>query len=78
MAGDCIPFMGNSTTQLDWGFDLKKVRDIAIANRLQCGMDFPHPDSDHFEDKKGLNWRDMLHLYTTGQFIPGTHFIKLP
>lgn len=77
LAGDIAPFVLNSLTQLDWSFDYAKIRDLAIAHGLQCGMDFPHPDYDHFEDKKGLNWRDMLHLYTIGKFIPGTHFIDI-
>lgn len=77
LAGDICPFVLNSTTKLDWSFDFKKIRDIAISHGLQCGMDFPHPDMDHFEDKKGVNWRDMLHLYTIKKFIPGTHFIAI-
>lgn len=78
LAGDVCPFVLNSTTKLDWSFNFKKIRDSAIAHGLQCGMDFPHPDMDHFEDKKGLNWRDMLHKYTVGDFILNTHFINIP
>jgi peptidoglycan LD-endopeptidase CwlK len=78
LAGDMAPFVLNSLTQLDWSFDYKKIRDVAIAHGLQCGMDFLHPDEDHFEDKKGLNWRDMLHKYTIKDFIPGTTFINIP
>lgn len=78
LAGDICPFVLNSKTQLDWSFDFKKIRDAALAHGLQCGMDFKHPDEDHFEDKKGLNWRDMLHKYTIGDFIPGTQFINIP
>lgn len=75
---DICPFKLNSTTELDWGFNFHTIRDMAIANGLQPGIDFPHPDSDHFENKFGLGWRDMLHKYTIKDFIPGTQFIQIP
>jgi peptidoglycan L-alanyl-D-glutamate endopeptidase CwlK len=77
LAIDICPFVLNSTTQLDWSFDFKKIRDAAISNGLQCGMDFPHPDYDHFENKYGYNWRDLLHKYNAKDFILGTEFVNI-
>lgn len=62
---------------LDWNFNFKTIRPIALAHGLQCGMDFPHPDMDHFENKFGMNWRDMLHKYTVKDFIAGTTYINI-
>lgn len=80
LAFDSIPFMDGSLTTLDWDFDLKSVESIAIACGLECGMDWPEPktDSDHFENRFGLEILDAYHLYTIKDFIPGTEFINLP
>lgn len=61
----------------NWHFDYSKLRLIAQKYSLQMGLDFPHPDYDHFEDKFGIGWREMYHRYITNDFIPNTHFIRL-
>lgn len=62
---------------VDWKFDYSKLRDLAKKHNLEMGLDFPHPDSDHFEHKFGLNWRDMYHKVTIKDFMPGTDFINI-
>lgn len=63
---------------IDWKYDYSKLRPLAIKHGLGMGLDFPHPDYDHFENRFGLNWRDMLHKYTIKDFIIGTQFINIP
>lgn len=62
---------------IDWNYDYNKIVPFAEKYDLQCGINFPHKDSDHFEDKMGLNWRDMLHKYQMKDFIPGTIYINI-
>lgn len=62
---------------IDWKFDYSKLRDLAKKHNLEMGLNFPHPDYDHFEHKFGFNWRDFLHKYTVKDFIPGTQFINI-
>lgn len=62
---------------IDWKFDYSQLRDLAKKYNLEMGLDFPHPDYDHFEHKFGSSWRDFLHKYTVKDFIPGTQFINI-
>lgn len=76
LAGDCCPYLPNSK-KLDWKYDFKKLKPFAVKYSLTCGIDFPHPDSDHFENKFGYNWRDLLHKYHMKDFIPGTNYLNI-
>jgi peptidoglycan LD-endopeptidase CwlK len=62
---------------IDWHYDYRKLRKLSNKYGFQMGLDFPHPDYDHFENKFGHNWRDLLHKYTIKDFIPGTHLVNI-
>jgi peptidoglycan L-alanyl-D-glutamate endopeptidase CwlK len=74
LAIDMVPIINGV---INWHYDYSKLRPLAQKYGLGMGLDFPHPDYDHFEDRFGLNWRDMLHLYTIKDFIPNTQFIRI-
>lgn len=76
IAIDLVPFNSDMKT-LDWNFDFSKLKPFATTAGLQCGMDFPHPDEDHFENKFSHNWRDLLVKYQSKDFIPGTTFVNI-
>ena len=74
LAVDICPYAVGQNT-LDWNYDFTILKVMAEANGLQCGMDFPSPDEDHFENKFGLTWEEMLEKYNEKDFIEGTEFI---
>ena len=78
---DLVPFFPPvnpmNQTGLNWKYTFGAIKADALALGLQCGMDFPHPDYDHFENKFGYNWRDLLHKHTVKDFIPGTTFVNI-
>lgn len=76
LAVDIAPFLAG-TRIINWHFDYSKLRALAAKHGLTMGLDFTHPDSDHFENKLGLNWRDMQHMVAVKDFIPGTQFINI-
>lgn len=76
LAADCCPYLAGSK-KLDWKYDFIKLKPFAVKNGLTCGIDFPHKDSDHFENKFGYNWRGLLHKYQMKDFIPGTQFVNI-
>lgn len=75
LAVDIVPL--NPDGSIDWHYNYEKIKDIAIKHGLGCGIDFQKPDYDHFEDRFGYNWRDLLHKYTIKDFIPGTEFVNI-
>ena len=79
IAGDVVPFMIGSTTELDWAFDFKTIRQEAIDNGLECGMDWVKPltDLDHFENRFGYTWEQLLAKYEARDFIEGTQFVNI-
>ncbi len=46
---------------------------------MTWGGNFPEGfhDNPHFENKFGHNWRDLLVLHNTGNFIPGTTYVNI-
>lgn len=78
LAIDVCPLV-TGTGHLDEEFDFHALLPDAAAAGLTAGLNFPAgmTDPDHFEDKLGYNWRTLLHLYTTGDFIPGTTFVNI-
>lgn len=56
-----------------------KVVSIMKAHGMQWGGDFPEGfhDNPHFENHYGHNWRELLAIYTVGDFIPGTSFVNI-
>lgn len=56
-----------------------KVVTIMKKYGMTWGGDFPDGfhDNPHFENKYGHNWRDLLALHNTGNFIPGTTYVNI-
>ena len=79
LAVDICPFMVGSTTELDWNFDFKTIRQTALDHGLECGMDWPEPetDLDHFENRFSFTWEQLLAKYETRDFIEGTQFVNI-
>jgi hypothetical protein len=63
-------------THLDWEYDFFKLVPFAEKYGITWGGLFPSPDRDHFENKFGHNWRDLLTLHNASSFIPGTEFVN--
>lgn len=79
LALDSVPFIEGSTTELNWNFVYSTIRNIAINNSMECGMDWPEPltDIDHFENRFGYTWEQLLAKYNAKDFIPNTTFVNL-
>lgn len=75
IAIDIVPV--NPDGSINWKFNYNSIRSIAVKYGMGLGIDFPHPDYDHFENRYGLNWRDLLHKYTIKDFIDGTEFVNI-
>lgn len=65
----------NPDGTINWNFDYHKL--LPYMGKMTWGGVFPKPDMDHFENKYGLNWRDLLHKYQIKDFIPGTEFVNI-
>lgn len=76
IAVDFCPFTLDGFA-LDWHYDFSKIRPLAQKYGMTMGLDFPSPDSDHFENKYGYNWRDLLHKKAVGDFIPNTTWVRI-
>lgn len=74
LAVDMVPIINGV---VNWHYNYALLRPLAQKHGLEMGLNFPHPDYDHFEHKFGINWRDMLHKYTVKDFIQGTQFINI-
>lgn len=79
LAIDICPFFPGKD-ELNWNYDFQAVLPYAQAEGITAGMTWPKPktDEDHFELTYGHNWRDLLHLYTIKDFLPGTQFVNIP
>lgn len=67
----------NDDGTINWDFQYSKINYLALKYGFTWGGSFPKVDEDHYENKYGYNWRDLLHLYTTGKFIAGTQFVDI-
>lgn len=78
LAADICPFK-HEAQGLDWHYDFSKLAPIAAEFGITWGGNFPalKKDADHFENKMGYNWRDLLHKYHMRDFIPGTNYVNL-
>lgn len=76
LAIDIVPFTTDGKN-LNWNFDFEKLKPFAEKHGMQCGIDFSSPDPDHFENKFGHNWRDLLAMVDLKKFIPGTGFVNI-
>lgn len=78
LAGDVCPYKPGKQG-LDWNYDFSKIAAIGKQYNITWGGDFPvgKKDADHFENKYGLNWRELYHRYNNKQFIPGTTYVVI-
>jgi hypothetical protein len=76
LAIDAVPFNDDGVT-LNWNYNFDLLRPFAIKQGMTLGLDFPKKDSDHFENKYGYNWRDLLHKYQDKDFISGTQYVNI-
>lgn len=78
LAADICPFKKGSHG-LDWNYDFGKLAKIAAEYGIAWGGNFPigKKDPDHFENKMGYNWRDLLHKHDHKDFIAGTTYVNL-
>ena len=56
-----------------------KVVSIMEANGMFWGGNFPEGfhDNPHFENRYGYNWRTLLALHNSGNFVPGTSYVAI-
>lgn len=62
---------------LNWDFKFSELEPFALPYGITWGGHFPSPDMDHFENKLGHNWRDLLALYKAANFIEGTQYVNI-
>ena len=74
LAVDAAPLVNGNVI---WTFDYKILKPIADGHSIEMGLFFPHPDSDHFEHKFGLDIKEAYHREAVKDLIPGTSFINL-
>ena len=69
----------NPDGSINWNYDYRNVLPIAARHGIAAGLNFPSgkKDPDHFENTFGYNWRDLLHKYNAGDFIPGTQYVNI-
>lgn len=76
LAIDCVPFNPDGLT-LNWEYNFNILTQYAIKYGITWGGLFPSPDRDHWENKFGHTWEDLLVMYNEGNFIPGTQFLNI-
>lgn len=76
LAIDVVPFKEDGKT-LDWEYNFQKLVPYAIKYGITWGGYFPSPDRDHFENKLGRNWQDLLVMYEDHKFIPNTQYVNI-
>lgn len=76
LAIDIVPLNGK---KMDWNFNFMRLVNIGSQWNITWGGNFPgsFKDYDHFENKCGLNWRDLLKKYQAKDFIAGTEFVNI-
>jgi len=74
LAIDIVPLIGGKP---EWKYDFLSLKPHADKYGITMGYFFPARDADHFENKYGHNWRDLLDLHEKKNFIPGTTFVNI-
>lgn len=74
IAIDVVPLIDG---KMDWEYSFEKLVPFAANYGITWGGNFPSPDRDHFENKFGHNWRDLLSLYEAKHFIEGTTYVNI-
>lgn len=76
MAVDIVPLSADGKS-LDWNYKFSELESFALPYGITWGGHFSSPDPDHFENKLGHNWRDLLALYKAGKFIEETTYVNI-
>lgn len=76
LAVDVVPVYKNGTA-LDWDYHFEKLVPYAAKYGITWGGNFPAPDADHFENKMGHGWRDLLAMKEAGNVIAGTEYVNI-
>lgn len=77
--------------KINWDFNYSLIQPIAREFGLVWGADWDNDgktkaqgdkdehlvDMPHFELTFGYNWRVLLQKYNAGEFIEGTHYVKM-
>lgn len=76
LAIDIVPIVGNKE---DWNANEMRFANIGAQYNITWGGNWNGnlKDYDHFENKCGLNWRDLLNKYNNKEFIEGTNFVVI-
>lgn len=76
LAVDIVPL--SSSGGLNYNYDQSKWTNIAAQYDITWGGNWSgFKDMDHWENKMGHNWRDLLDLYHQKKFIPGTQYVDI-
>lgn len=76
LAMDAAPVSVNG--EINYNYDQSKWANIAAQFNISWGGNWTgFKDMDHWENKLGHNWRDLLDLYNKKDFIPGTSFLNI-
>ena len=77
LAVDGGPLKANG--EVDYDYDQSKFANIFAQYNITWGGNFPgnFKDMDHWENKLGHNWRDLLAKYQAKDFIPGTEYVNI-
>lgn len=69
----------NADGSIDWKFDYKKIIPFYPKYGMTWGGTWAGKqlDIDHYENRYGHNWRDLLHMYNEKQFITGTEYVNI-
>lgn len=78
LAVDIAPLSADGKN-IDWNYDFSRWANIASQWSITWGGNFPgkFKDPDHFEEKCGHNWRELLDLYNSKKFIADTQFVDI-
>lgn len=76
LAVDIVPLI-NGGKDLDWNYKFSELEPFALPYGITWGGHFSSPDLDHFENKLGHNWRDLLAMHKAGNFIEGTTYVNI-
>ena len=74
LAADIVPL--SVSGEPNYNYDQSKWLNIASQWNIAWGGSWSgFKDRDHWEEKCGHNWRDLLDLYNQKKFIPGTNYV---
>lgn len=76
LAVDIAPLLPSG--EVDYKYDQGRWVNIASQFNITWGGSWTgFKDLDHWENKLGHNWRDLLDMYNQKKFIPGTEYVDI-